>query len=311
MRKTATLVSLVIAGVILLVSGSQAKSFKVKHLFTLEYGENEYLKFKEPQAVFFDKYHKEIYIADTGNNRIVTFDQNGFFLFKFGGKGRLALPTDVVVDREGRIYVVDVKKKKIAVFNFRGDFLYYIKITGLSDANSDALAIDREDHLYIVDREKGRILICNLDGKILHYFGEKGERDTLSDGEFVGPADIHVDHEGRIYVVDPLPGRVSVFSQEGDFLYRFGTKGGSTGELSFPVGVATDSKGRVLVVDSNRHTVLVYSREGEFLFEFGGLGVGEGWFFSPSSIAVDSQDRIFITDRGNNRIQVLLLEEED
>ena len=63
-----------------------------------------------------------IYVADTGNNRIEVFNENGAFLAMWGssgtGDGEFAAPTGVVVDDSGAIYVLDTDNNRVQKYGW-------------------------------------------------------------------------------------------------------------------------------------------------------------------------------------------------
>lgn len=52
-----------------------------------------------------------MYVADTGNDRIQKFDNSGTFITEWGSKGdgdgQFNYPADIAVDRSGNVYVAD------------------------------------------------------------------------------------------------------------------------------------------------------------------------------------------------------------
>ena len=73
-----------------------------------------------------------IYILDSGNFRIVAFDENGSYLFEFGragsGPGEFGNPNDISLDSAGNIYVVDSQLRRVIKFNPSGQHLLSIPI---------------------------------------------------------------------------------------------------------------------------------------------------------------------------------------
>jgi len=61
-----------------------------------------------------------IYVADTGNNRIQKFDTNGKFITDWGfpgsGRGEFAYPFGIAVGPSGNVYVADTGNSRIQVF---------------------------------------------------------------------------------------------------------------------------------------------------------------------------------------------------
>lgn len=64
---------------------------------------------------------KKIYITDFAGNKIITFTMGGRLVSSFGKKGIGSLefqgPTDIAVDKDGKIYIVDSLNRRIKVFN--------------------------------------------------------------------------------------------------------------------------------------------------------------------------------------------------
>lgn len=128
----------------------------------------------------------------------------------------------------------------------------------------------------------------------------------VDNAEFLYPNSAVQDSQGRIYVSDGNNGRISVWDDQGSFLFNFG---GGTGEgrLSLPRGLFIDQNGRLYVVDAVGQNVKVYDvlgAEPQFLYVFGDFGVGDGLFNFPNDIAIDTSGRLYVVDRENDRIQV-------
>ena len=68
-----------------------------------------------------------LYLADTGNDRILVFDTNGTILRQWGGlgsaPGALNNPWGLAIDRNDWVYVADTGNHRIQVFTRMGEFL--------------------------------------------------------------------------------------------------------------------------------------------------------------------------------------------
>ncbi|MBL4759948.1 MAG: hypothetical protein JKY80_03730 [Mariprofundaceae bacterium] len=66
-----------------------------------------------------------LFVADFYNNRIQQFNQGGYFIKKWGGKGveqgELSGPTGVAVDRDGNVYIADWGNHRIQRFVIHSD----------------------------------------------------------------------------------------------------------------------------------------------------------------------------------------------
>src|SRR5215831_1840725 len=68
-----------------------------------------------------------VYVVDSGNNRIQKFTSAGVFVSKFGqsgaGEGQFQHPYAVAADRVGNLYVADSDNHRIEKFDTSGNFL--------------------------------------------------------------------------------------------------------------------------------------------------------------------------------------------
>jgi sugar lactone lactonase YvrE len=201
------------------------------------------------------------YVADTGNNRIQKFGPDREFLLSWGGEGlgdgQFLGASDLAVDAQGRVYVVDANKAyapggasadTVQVFDAAGKFLYS---WGASDAVSGALkspmgiTVDRDGTILIADYDLNRIERFTPEGDYLGGWGETGTREGL----LFGPIDVAVDDQGNVYEVDYTASRFQVFDGDGRFLIAWGGRGTDDGEFTGPVAVAVDGAGNVYVTD--------------------------------------------------------------
>jgi DNA-binding beta-propeller fold protein YncE len=66
-----------------------------------------------------------IFVADTGNHRIIKFDSKGKFLMQWGtygnGLGQFNLPSALASDGSGEVYVVDKENNRLQHFKVPGE----------------------------------------------------------------------------------------------------------------------------------------------------------------------------------------------
>jgi DNA-binding beta-propeller fold protein YncE len=79
-----------------------------------------------PQGVAADK-DGNIYVVDTGNNRIQKFTRDGTFLAQWGtlggGDGQFYNPYGIAVDGSGYVYVTDNSNHRVQKFTSSGAFV--------------------------------------------------------------------------------------------------------------------------------------------------------------------------------------------
>lgn len=284
--------------ILMLASGPAVAQITARVQFVLTgFGPGQ--PFREPLAVAFEPWSSTIYVADTGNNRLLAFSAQGIPQFSTG----VGAPQGVAATRE-RVYVST--GKTIRVFTRRGEPQPPVDLSQaapqpvLSPARLDG---DDDGNLYVADTQGAQVLKFDPKGTLALRFGRPGE----GLGEFKVIAGIAVDSLGRIYVSDSLGIPVQVFDRTGRALASLGRRGPGPEEFAFPAGVAVDRSGRIWVVDQYRHQVKTFDLAGRFLGSIGTYGLREGELYFPVDVAADDFGRLFILEKGANRLQVFAL----
>jgi uncharacterized protein (TIGR03663 family) len=160
-----------------------------------------------------------LYVADSQNHRILTFDASGASLNQWGSEGAMTgqfqEPWDVAVSPDGLVYVADTWNHRIQVFTAQGDLV----------------------------RSWGR-------------FGEV-TGDVAEDGVFYGPRALALDDEGNLYVADTGNKRIIKYDPQGQLLTAVGGAGTEPGEFQEPVGLAIGPDGNLYVADTWNHRIQV------------------------------------------------------
>jgi DNA-binding beta-propeller fold protein YncE len=167
---------------------------QMKHLFSIYgYGKEPSQLLTKPNDVAVDK-KGNLYVADTGNSRIVVFDKEGNFLFRFGKKGRgrgeIESPLGIEISSNGRIYIADRTLNKVLILDAKGKFIKEFKVMM-------PLALTIANHKMFV-ATYGPIMVYDLEGNELAKWGRQGRRK----GEFDFPGGIAVDQKENVYVSD-------------------------------------------------------------------------------------------------------------
>lgn len=101
------------------------------------FGESDY--FYEPSDLEVDLKRSLIYIADSGNHRVLVFDFKGKFVRAIGnegqGPGEFQKPTGIHILKDSSIAVADYSNRRIQLFNQSGEYLRTIipKSTRVAD----------------------------------------------------------------------------------------------------------------------------------------------------------------------------------
>jgi DNA-binding beta-propeller fold protein YncE len=110
-------------------------------------------------------------------------------------KSKLHSPTNISVDKEGRMYVSDTGGFTTKVFDAEGNHLRTVGELGLnagSFALPKGIAVDREHRTYVVDGATAIVQMFDEQGRLLMYFGEP--KSSGPAGLYL-PAGIAVDYE--------------------------------------------------------------------------------------------------------------------
>ncbi len=228
----------------------------------------------------------------------------------FNGRG-FANPYDIVVDGDGRIFVLNrcdparAAAIRVGICTLDDEYLgEFGKGNGTGDGQfiwAVAMALDSQNRLHITDEHSNRVTSYSLSGDYLSHWGKAGS----GDGELNGPAGIAFDSSDNVFVVDQHNSRVQKFTVDGKFIANWGSFGSGDGQFNLPWGAAVDNNDNVYVADWRNDRIQKFDNDGEFLAALGSSGDGEGQFMRPTSVAVDPEGFIYVADWGNERVQVL------
>jgi len=220
-------------------------------------------------------------------------------------------PSQVVVSREGLIYLAGTASRGVVVLDKNGTFLRRLEPMDLIH-DQEAIAVAawkraEEENMAGAQEPEPQISAA---ADIPEEFRPKkkgGAKDSTGPG--LGPVRVRkvvTDSEGHLYLISAETSKIYVYNAEETLLFSFGIKGGTAGKLSQPYSLAIDEKNKLLyVVDYMRHSILTFDFRGNFIFEFGGQGAAPGWFNFPVDIAVNRHGQLIVADLFNKRLQVL------
>jgi len=257
-------------------------------------------EFNSPSGVATDA-AGNVYVADSGNNRIQKFSSTGTYLTQWGssggGNGQFSNAQDLVTDAVGNVYVADLRNNRIQKFTSTGTYLTQWGSSGSGNgqfSNPAGMAIDVAGNVYVAEfSPNDRIQKFTSTGTYLTQWGSSGG----GNGQFRNPDGLATDAAGNVYVADANNDRIQKFTSTGTYLTQWG------GGLQNPTGVATDAVGNVYVADFASHRIRQFTSTGGYLTQWGVLGSGNSQFTYPISVATDAAGNVYVADRDNNRIQ--------
>lgn len=231
----------------------------------------------EPRGLAVDNENQIIYVADTGNHRVMKWE--------FGGTtGTIA-----------------------AGGNDAG--------TGLHQLHGPrCLLLEDDGNLLIGDNYNHRVMRWTPGapkGQVVAGGHGTGHRlDQLS-----WPYGLTLDAANSLYISDHLNARVMKWApgaKEGEVVAGGQGKGDAMNQLFAPCGLVFDSHGRLLVADAGNHRILRYASiekdgkaapsNGEVVAGCHEAGKGLHQLSWPFSIRLDKQGRLLIADLFNHRV---------
>lgn len=296
---------------------------------------------KAPEDLFIDK-NGDIYIADTGNNRIVILDGN-FKLKRIidsflnnGKKDTFSKPTGLFISDKGLIYIADSEKGRIVVLRKDGG-LYQIVGKPVGEGikidfvyKPKKLAVDKLGRIYVVAENVVEGLIqFSPEGEFERFFGSnrvevnpvelfwkrvltRRQRQQLALFIPIEYRNVTADKDGFIYgCVRAWYNQVKRLNALGDnIIKQEGRTGSVYGDLYFGftvrgeiVDIALDESDNLYVLDGRVGRIFVYNTLGDFLFVIGDIGNQKGQFQYPCAIDVHN-NKIYVLDENKEIITV-------
>jgi DNA-binding beta-propeller fold protein YncE len=227
----------------------------------------------------------KIYVCDTqaGNITIADLSRRKLGVIKPDGQAAMKIPINVAVDKDGLVYVTDMGRNQVLVYDTSGRLLDAIGTKNEMQPCGIALAGDR---LYVTDMANHYVRVYNKASRELLFTVPRSS--TNETARLAGPTNIAVDDKGRIYVSDSRGFEAKVYDAEGNFLRTIGEHGASPGQFTLPKGIGADREGRVYVLDAAVPVVQLFDANGRLLLFFGEpKDSGPGSLYLPAGLTVD------------------------
>lgn len=206
---------------------------------------------------------------------------------------------------EGKLYVCDVGKSMVGVFDLRNrTFGYLTKDRRLvKPVNID---IDQDGSKYVADPTAGIVFVFDRDNNLVAMLGQQLK---------LSPMDVVV-RGSLCYVTDYASNQVVVLDKvTGQEITRVGQRrliqGQAVpptevppGEFSLISDLALDQQGSLYVTDRAAARITEFDRSGLFKRTIGRLGDNIDEFVRPKGIAVDRENRIWVVDAATEVVKI-------
>lgn len=263
-----------------------------------------------------------IYVADTGNGRIVKLDN--FEVAATYGEGVLQGPTGLFVDEDGIIYVADASQDAIFILDPDGNVINQFgrPTEPLFGKNREFLprkiAVDKRQNLYIISEGSvNGVVQMNTNGNFIGYFGAntanmslkmilqrlfltEEQLDQFIKNEAASPSNITIDHQSLVFTITAGTDQTKTirrFTISGKNIYP-----DTYGSTSFR-DIDANENGLVLAVDADG-VIVEYDLNGAMLFLFVARDYGDqrlGTLRNPTAIGRYGEN-IYVLDKDKNAI---------
>jgi hypothetical protein len=223
-----------------------------------------------PEGVAVNEATHDVYVADSGNDRVDEFEANGTFVraWGWGVAGGLGLETCTVNCQKG------------LSGSSPGEFAKpsYVAIDNSTSASTG--------DVYVADTTNNTITKFTNTGTLIKTWGTEGQLKETTPGEkFSELLGIAVGASGELWAHDNT-GNFDEFSNTGLFVTTF-----NLGGVKQPGGIALDSQGDIYAIFSSGREASKISPAGQAEAEFAGGGV--------SSLAVSSSSGGVVVDKAS------------
>ena len=258
-----------------------------------------------------------------------------------GDQTRLASPTQVTVDPEGRIVVVDYSNMRVRLLDHDGLVTTWV---GNGQHAYSEPGLDRRDTplenpvdarwgpdglLYVLPQHEGRVVRVNAAEEVERFAGS----GVVADGPSGVPAlqatmgytgGMAFAEDGTLYISDATFSRVRRVGLDGTVETILGTGGASLGStpgfgpevaVAFPERlVVDDARGRLIVADTANHRVLAVDLTSLQVVTLAGTGTsgpgGEGravdqTLSGPVGVEVTPDGTVLIADLDNDVVRAV------
>lgn len=236
-----------------------------------------------------------IYVADTGNNRIRRITPSGT-ITAYAGSGMLGAkgdggpainasfnsPNGLALDSKGNLFIADTYNHRIRRVSPAG-IITTVAGNGREESSGDGgpavaaslylpfgVAIDGSDNLLIADTGNLRIRRVDMKSGVITTIAGDGSSGSDGDGQpalsahFKAPYGVTVDRIGNIFIVDGDDHRVRRIDQNGVIsAYAGNGEQGGIGDggaaieaqLDYPSFISTDPVGNLYIADYGNHRI--------------------------------------------------------
>ncbi len=277
-----------------------------------------------PSDMYIDE-EDNLFIADTGNNRILKVASDG--TQQEIGVGILSGPSGVY-GKDNILYVADTENLAIRKFDEFGNLIETFtrpssNLYGSTQTwKPTKISVDMNDNIYVVSEGNANgVVMLDKKGDFISYYAPNElnlsvsyrirralmtpeERDKLAPLTPPAISNIAIDSDNLLYTLTHgyKTGNIRKVNVKGNSVIDFNAYSYNYTDI------VIDNEGYIYTVnDDTDLNVEIYDQEGSLLFAFGmydSAATEFGQFNSPSAIEIDSNGNLYVLDRIAGNLQV-------
>lgn len=197
-----------------------------------------------PAAIVVDA-SGDVFIADTGNNRIVEINALGVasILSVTSLSPALSSPAGIAIDGSGNLYIADTGNSRVVEVSSSGAGSV-ISTGSVTLSSPKGVVLDQSGDIFIADTVNNRVVeVANGGSASVLSITGLSSPSTLNT-----PLGLAVDVAGNLYIADSVNNRIVEVAAGGTAGTTLSIVGGLT--LTTPSSVAVDSIGNVFITDT-------------------------------------------------------------
>jgi DNA-binding beta-propeller fold protein YncE len=231
----------------------------------------------------------KFYICDTDYGGLIVADlqTRQMRLLQWEGQGRLGIPVNVAVDKDGTIYIADSGRDQVMIYDKNENYVTALGKVGEMKPRDVVLSRDR---IYVADIQNRCVHVYDKAARTNLFDLPRGSESTNLASRLFMPTNLALDSQGRLYVSDTGAFRVQIYDADGHYVRYVGGMGDSPGQFARVKGVAVDHEGRLYAADAMSQVVQIFDQQGRPLTWFGEPGMTGQVQNLPAKVVVDYDD---------------------
>lgn len=275
-----------------------------------------------------------IYVADSGNDRVVKMSCDGVILKEYTEADGISFssPSGIFLDNDEDLYISDTGNHRLVHLMENGTYVetFHKPVSELLDENLifdiSTVRITDGGMIYVLNGQNFMMIdsenqfrgylgankvSVSFQYMMIRLFASEKQKQYL---DKVKPAvynSFTISDSGMVYATsEGESNQLQMINASGKNIFPSKFYGEKTiSEAGLPenprfIDIAVNDGSYVVSVEQKSSQVYLYSSAGDLLTVFGGSGTTKGFFDVPAACTVDSEDNIYVLDSARGEIQV-------